>query len=641
MIAFLWFAGAVVFITIAHFLRVVRWELFISVYEKPNRRQLLKAISWGYLLNYFLPFKLGDLVRAHIAGRNMKSGRALGYSTVIVDRFLDIICVGFIFLVLALNKIGGSVSFEMASAYIAIAVVLLVLAVIVFSFRLYFKKIVKAVAQIFNHKIESYILQFSWAIIWNFKDIANKISKRKLIVHTIEIWGFYLLSYYMFARFLSFVGSLTSWFDVFIMLFTQNGLKESTGSIVVGSNILNGYALYLSVYMIVPLVFIMILSWAYPNVVDNMENGEGYLNLLPHLDAEDKLLFLENYFSNNNHEYISNYLKINQGISIIRDMSAGSNATTLLCMDGKNTFYRKYAFGKDADKLYEQILWIKDNENKLPLPKIIRYDKSDSYCFYDMAYSANTVGLFEYVHSVPSDKAFAMIEKVLDSLETSIHAIDVKKADVDTIERYIDEKVVANLQKIKNAKVLKKILQYPSLIINGVECKNLDYYSKYLEKDFLKEIFARDSYSIVHGDLTIENVICTRDEQGKDDFYIIDPNTGNVHDSPLLDYAKLLQSLHGGYEFLMATNDVKVTDNQINFLFTKSSTYIELHNRLKEYLSEHFTKEEIISIYFHEIINWLRLMPYKIDNDENRAVLFYTGTLLVIKDVIEMYADEE
>ena len=60
-------------------------------------------------------------------------------------------------------------------------------------------------------------------------------------------------------------------------------------------------------------------------------------------------------------------------------------------------------------------------------------------------------------------------------------------------------------------------------------------------------------YSDIHGDLTIENLICRRESEKEKDYYIIDPNTGNVHDSPNLDYSKLLQSLHGGYEFLMNT----------------------------------------------------------------------------------------
>ena len=54
-----------------------------------------------------------------------------------------------------------------------------------------------------------------------------------------------------------------------------------------------------------------------------------------------------------------------------------------------------------------------------------------------------------------------------------------------------------------------------------------------------------------------------------------------------------------------------------------------MHNNLGE--------ERTRSIYFHEIIHWLRLMPYKIEKDGKRALLFYAGMLMVMNDVIEMY----
>ena len=54
---------------------------------------------------------------------------------------------------------------------------------------------------------------------------------------------------------------------------------------------------------------------------------------------------------------------------------------------------------------------------------------------------------------------------------------------------------------------------------------------------------------------------------------------------------------------------------------------------------EHFGEDRTRSIYFHEIIHWLRLMPYKIDKDGKRAILFYAGMLMVMSDVIKMYGE--
>lgn len=635
--------GAILFICIAHYIRVERWKLFIEIYEKPQKRNLLQSLSLGYLLNYFLPYKLGDLFRAWMSGRKMKNGKSLGLSTVVMDRYLDILAVGIIFVGLFIGDASNLVIKKTALFYLCVSVILIVLTMIIYLFRGILKKFLKAFAKIFNSNIEAIILRFAWALIWNFKDIFLKISKVKMLITTVGMWIFYLVSYYFFAAFLSSQGDGISWIDVFTMLFAQNSIKASTFDIpYVGNTLITLQPLYMMIYAVSPLIILLVGSLLVKRADAGNEhsNTEIYLNLLPQLDLKERLDFLENYFSNQNREYITNYLKINQGISIIRDYSAGSNATTMLCMDNDMTFFRKYAFGEDGEKLYQQILWIESNKEILPLPQILRKEKDEIYCYYDMPYSSNTVGLFEYVHSMPLEQGWNMIRSALESLEESIYKINVRTADKETIHSYIESKVNRNLEKIKNAKKIRALQGYDTIFINGIEYKNISYYEKFLQEDFLQDIFKNDLYAVIHGDLTIENIICKRDQYGKDNFYIIDPNTGNLHDSPNLDYGKLLQSIHGGYEFLMSTKNVEVTENRINFLFTKSSAYIQLHELLKKYMKEKLGEERTRSIYFHEIIHWLRLMPYKIEKDGKRALLFYAGMLIVMNDVIQMYCSD-
>lgn len=639
---YFYYVFALLFICIAHMIRIIRWELFIGVYEKPRRDKLIQAMSYGYLLNYFLPFKLGELVRAWHAGRWMKNGRALGFSTVVIDRYLDVVSVGIIFILLSVFKIGDIRLGQMAMTYTFVSFALLLFAIAMYISRTYTKRIVRKIAGIFNKRIESSILRFAWALIWNFKDIFQKISKPKLILSTVGMWMGYLISYYFFAGFLQRLGANTSWVDIFLMLFAQNGIKGSTGGVTLyGNETIATHPVFMVAYMVLPTLILLALS---AFIKKESEAGDGsennYLKLLPHMDAKERLDFLEAYFSNQNRLYIDDYLKINQEISIIRDYSAGSNATTMLCMDGKETFFRKYAFGADGEKLYQQICWIESNRENLALPEIIRQEKTDMYCYYDMPYVSGSVGLFEYAHSMPIESTWHIIKEALESLEKSIYKNCFGTSDRDTVHKYVSIKVEKNLKIIKSTKRFRNLQQYEKVIINGVEYNNLPYFEKYLSEEFLQKIFEKDFYSPIHGDLTIENIICVRDDFGNDDFYIIDPNTGNVHDSPNLDYAKLLQSIHGGYEFLMSTKDVKLEDNRINFLFTRSSVYTELHDRLKNYMLVKFGKERTRSIYFHEIIHWLRLMPYKIEKDEKRAVLFYAGMIIVMNDVIEMYGKD-
>ena len=620
--------GAILMMTIAHLVRTARWQLFVDVYEKPNKRNLIQSISLGYLINYFIPFKVGDLFRAWFSGRKMKNGKALGLSTVIVDRYLDVISVGLIFIGLSVSNIGGKDIKSSAYFYVILMAALIVLTVLVYIFRNVLKKVVRVIASIFNPKIESFILFLFWALIWNFSDIFKKISKLKMIAYTIFMWALYVGSYYCFAEFLHMSTKKGSWTDVFLMFFTSNGITSST--IRVGER-----TVYMLLYIFLPLIILFVISFFFKRV-ENQTSEQEHVNLLPQLNEEEKLEFLDSYFSNENRDYVENYLTINRDISIIRDYSAGSNATTMLCMDGESTFFRKYAFGADGDKLYDQIEWIERYKGMLALPEIKKKDKTDSYCFYDMPYYSQAVGFFEYIHSMPAEKSWDILKRVLETLDDSIYKLDQRDSDAETIGKYVDSKVTKNLEKIKSANHIRSILGHDTVVINGVEYKNLSYFEKYLDKEYLEKVFGDDTYCAIHGDLTIENIVCMLE---KDDFYLIDPNTGNVHESPNLDYGKLLQSVHGGYEFLMMTRDVSVDGNKINYMHTKSSAYKTLHQKLHDYMLETFGEARTKSIYYHEIIHWLRLLPYKIEKDGKRAMLFYAGLIMVLNDVAQMFED--
>ena len=76
-------------------------------------------------------------------------------------------------------------------------------------------------------------------------------------------------------------------------------------------------------------------------------------------------------------------------------------------------------------------------------------------------------------------------------------------------------------------------------------------------------------------------------------------------------------------------------------MFTKSESYTYLYSMLDEYMREHFTQERVKSIYYHEIIHWLRLMPYKIEKNGKRVLLFYAGMLMVMNDVVNNFEEEK
>ncbi|PHI17041.1 TIGR00374 family protein [Fusobacterium polymorphum] len=629
--------AAIITLSLAHLIKILRWRLFIEIYEEPRNRNLIQALSLGYLINLFFPFRvIGDFFRAIYSGRKMKNNYSLSFSTVIVDRILDIITVGILFYIFYVFSIYNKQIEKSFRFYMLFSVLIISLIILFYFLKRYIKIISLKVASLFNTNIELNILKFMWALIWNFKDIFLKINKFKILIITTLMWLLYTFSYYLFSLFLLSQNYNFRLVDIFFLLFSKDIF--GTDFLLIEKKV----SMFFYIYMITPIIIMLLISKflkikSYSKKV-HIET-EDYFNLFPNQDNKEKLEFLRKYFLDKDKSYIDNYLKINQKITIIRDFSAGSNATTMLCMKKDEIFYRKYSF-EDIEKLYEQVEWIIENKKrKLPLPEIIRKEKTNKYCYYDMLYKPSSIPLFEYIHSTPFEETWEMIENILKKLEEVLYTNKLRKADTESINKYIDLKVRDNIAKIYDSKILKKLLRYDEVIINGKSYKNLSYYLKYLSKEYLYNIFKDDIYSDIHGDLTIENIICNLNTM-EEKYYIIDPNSGNINNSANLDYAKILQSIHGGYEFMMRTYDISIEENQINFLFTKSQAYFYLYKKLNEYMNLKFKKEKIRSIYFHEIIHWLRLMPYKLKKDGKRALIFYSGLLMVLDDVITMYGEK-
>lgn len=629
---------AIITLSLAHFVKILRWRLFIEIYEEPRNRNLIQALSLGYFINLFFPFRvIGDFFRAIYSGRKMKNSYSLSFSTVIVDRILDIITVGILFYIFYVFSIYNKQIEKSFRFYMLFSVLIISLIILFYFLKRYIKIISLKVASLFNTNIELNILKFMWALIWNFKDIFLKINKFKILIITTLMWLLYTFSYYLFSLFLLSQNYNFRLVDIFFLLFSKDIF--GTDFLLIEKKV----SIFFYIYMITPIIIMLLISKFFMIKTYSKKNHrevEDYFNLFPNQDNKEKLEFLRKYFLDKDKSYINNYLKINQKITIIRDFSAGSNATTMLCMKKDEIFYRKYSF-EDIEKLYEQVEWIIENKKrKLPLPEIIRKEKTNNYCYYDMLYKPTSIPLFEYIHSTPFEETWEMIENILKKLEEVLYTNKLRKADTESINKYIDLKVRDNITKIYDSKILKKLLRYDEVIINGKSYKNLSYYLKYLSKEYLYNIFKDDIYSDIHGDLTIENIICNLNTM-EEKYYIIDPNSENINNSANLDYAKILQSIHGGYEFMMRTYDISVEENQINFLFIKSQAYSYLYKKLNEYMNSKFEKEKIRSIYFHEIVHWLRLMPYKLKKDGKRALIFYSGLLMVLNDVIEKYGDRD
>lgn len=604
----LYFVLALALVLVGHAFRLLRWEQFIRIYERPLRGQMLRGMAGGYALNFVLPFHLGDVFRAVFPGRRMKSGVGFALATVIMDRFLDVWFVALGFIAFSLLGQGGAGVRGAARYYLVFSLVLAAALVLVLVLRDWLKKICLAFCGIFNDTLKLDGMMFFWSLINTFKDLG-RVKIGRLAANTVLMWAAYLGSYTALGAALTAAGQPMKLVGVFDLLFGRSAADLTAllpgGALGTAAPAARGLLL---AWFMLPLA----AMWAATLLPERVRGAvnqatqaapaeESYLNLLPQADEHDRAVFLGKYFGLENKEYLQRFLQMNRDITILQDYSAGSNATTMLCMDKQSTFYRKYAFGADGDKLAEQIDWLRAQQDWLPLCEILRTAREDGCCWYDMTYNPQAVGMFRYLHSNPVEKSRRILREVLQTLEEQLYRPTARAADPAAIEKYIETKVDGNLKKIREDRALRELVGCDTLWINGTEYKNLNRLDGLFDHARLRELFAADPVGTIHGDLTIENIICRTDNDG---WYLIDPNTGNLHESPFLDYGKLLQSLHGSYEFMMKTPRAAVQENRIDFQLTRSAAYDALLAALMEDLKQRYPRAQVESILMHEVIHW-------------------------------------
>jgi hypothetical protein len=641
----LFFLTAVILLVVGNVIRTLRWQQIIETYEKTSTGNLLFSLSVGYAINFFMPFRVGDVFRALISGKKLANGFTFSFSTLVAEYFLDIPVVWAVYALLFLSIQNNDGLRASVFVYSILIFLLILVSFLAICFKNKVKALARLVTSLFNAKIEYSLLFFLWGLLTSLKDIIFKINKKRLLLNTILMWGVYLSSYYCFAESTIYFGIPSRLSDVFNMIFSRGGFSALNLSGALGifnqsknvNLLLVGY-IFLSLVLLFMVSFI-ILKLSVNNNKEKSSIKTSAAELLPMITEKDRLTFLIDYFSSGDSTHLRKYVEYNRNILILQDFTAGSNATTMLASDGDRTFFRKYAVGSDGDKLYDQLRWLCDHKGTIPLPKVISSQHSKGYCIYDMEYNAAAVSMFNFIHSASTSESWKILQEAFENLSKNLHTVNLRPANDALVMQYIENKILDNVKKIEAAKEIRFFLGHEPIVINGVKYHNLPYLKKWLDKDYLYKVFSTDNYAEIHGDLTIENLICAHGVH-EPPYYFIDPNTGNLHDSPMLDYSKLLQSLHGNYEFLMRTEHVEIgRDGEIKFVSLNSKAYDDIYRSYHNYLVDKFSFKDIRSIYFHEVVHWLRLMPYKINKDGKRCLLFYAGLIKIFNDVVNWYGD--
>ncbi len=617
-----------------HFLRAVRWAYLFSGTSLHRRFDLLLGLAAGYLINSVVPFRVGEAVRIWFVSRNGSISFSTVASTVVAERLSDLLVVG----------VGGLVLLVMADvdqrAVMSGAAVMLGAAAGLITVALAVnkspgaRKIIWHGASVFNDRIRMGILEFFWSA--SELVLGRALLTPRFLLGTALMWIAYGASYAVFAHA---VGQPA--FDVTYALLGLP-LSSAVNHVGVGQD---PAGLALLVFVTAPVLGVLVYGVfkQYPRIMKVLTRGGRYawngalqdsLVVKGRFRTDDEYgYFLASLFSGNNHVATSFGLQAIDDGAVAKLFSGGSDAITALVEVQGELAIRKFAVGAAGDKLKSQHDWLLHHKRAsvLPLVDILRERPKNGCYHYDMPLVVPANDFYDFIHTAPIHESRRILSAVCAAVSDFHDQHETQQASENVVQKYLEGKVMANAKTI--LEFAKPLLGTDAFTING-RPHSLQDWAKLLDLDWLSQQVERRAMTVVHGDLTIENVIVAPGKQP--DWYIIDPNPDNIFNTRLIDWAKLMQSVHLGYEGLNRSFACSLEGASIRIAFTKSQAYTDLHALIEGEIRSRFGEVGLREVYFHELVNYLRLTPYKIRQDPKKGLCFFACTCVLLGRYLEM-----
>lgn len=620
---------AILLLLFGHIVRAIRWALLFSPKMIEKRIDLLIALSFGYLINTIIPFRIGELFRVWYVSFKTKIQWDHVFATIIVERFSDLGA-----LILILISLSLFLQHEVLNSILIIFTIIFSL-ILLFAYftnsSLFFRKKIWYITAIFNEKIQMSILNLCWL---TSELILNKgLLNSKFIYSTIAMWLFYLSSFYLFSLSIN-----IEFLQTFSSLFLEPMASNLNSFKLEG----NEHANALLLFTITPITIILLYALAKKHksllkIISKRKrmgwyntNSQNDISKNKFADNSEYEFFLSSLFSGDNYATTKFGLNAVNDSIVVRLFNGGSDAITALIEVNNKLVIRKFATQNAAKKLQDQYKWIRSNQlESFPLVSVLECSKSNDPFYYDMPLVVPSSDYYDFIHTNEIEASKNILNDVYQSIDLYHQKHKKTEQNKHLINKYLDEKVIQNARSILD--FARQIIPSNNFTING-KLFTFSELELLLDTSWLLNQVNHHETTSIHGDLTIENIIIAPGtRQG---WYLIDPNSENIFNSPLIDWAKLFQSLHLGYESLNRSHNCSIEGNNITLPLSKSAEYSFLYKNLEDKIKTQYGEDYLREIYFHELINYVRLTPYKIRQNSSKGLCFFACTCLLLKQYL-------
>ncbi len=651
--------GAIALQLFGHYLRAYKWRLLLSQIRPTKVRTLFKGVSAGFLYNSILPFRLGEFLRADLVGRAMSISRAVVFSTVVFERLVD----GFFLVILGtvLLIVNPGLKHDTHIQVILISLSLVLLAGFILGWLLFSQNkrlliFIRSTTALFNDQLRDRQRFVSWSTIYGLRHVLTTANLPGYFLLSVIMWLTYLASIYcLILGFSPFTGSINALYASTISYLSVAvpsgpaylGTYHYFFTTIVGNLLQPTVALYAVsitswIVMVLPIslcgVLLLLISRKQDREAGELERQLSLRNkLYRDFDISKELShFLDAYHSGAELSHALSQAEMTGRLKLLRTFKGGSNAITMLVWGENERVVKKMTLPQHADKLKAQYNWLKERAHLPHLPQVLQEDETGDQYSFDIKYAPEYIPFFDYIHSQSPESNHGVISRVVEFMRKHIYQPQKPQDPEGNVRNYVATKVV---DKIRDTAALNhqiaNLMDYKTLVINGKSYLNWnEVVARILNHPQAMHELSSYMEGPIHGDLTIDNII-VNPEDG--DFIVLDPNNENQVSAPVVDMAKLYQSLHSGYEFLCNLTTVKVKGHTVTFEEHISSRYTLLLQALDRQLKADLGSGEYRTILFHEAVHYCRMLTYRAKINPDTVPAFYAIAVRLFNEFLDQY----
>lgn len=655
--------AATVLQMIGHVIRAYKMRFLLLPVKPSTTRFQFRALTIGYLINTLLPFRIGELIRTQVIASAERISFGLALVLIIIERSLDAAILAFIGLILLWLGLVSSTALVYVALLFIVSMTVLLVALIIASEKSQLLFWWHKFTQFFSPGITLQLRFKAWSIIYGLQ----RIFTRKRAVHylgfTVASWIFYILSIGIVAQY--FIGDLPLGERVATSLSPYYGISLPTGPASLGTfsdaaNALSNrvqldsntrltfnlisWGLLVGPVALLGIAFLFIKTketlWrrlpkgaSHEAMAEKLSRTEDFSYELTH--------FLDNYFSGNSLSQIVHRLELRHDFRLLRYFKGGSDAITILALQGKQVVVKKIIPADLTDRLQAQYKWLRRRAKNRGIVRALREHEQLDYYAIDLEYDEHNEMFFDFMHSNSAEDSQQVMRTVWGYLSSSIYATTEIVTDKESVEQYIQTHIFGCLDKsVAVNEELMLATQPKKIKINGNNYHNLhQVMSKIVSnKRIMLELATYARSEEVHGDVAVDNILVSS-KTGKP--LLIDPAPdGNIINGPVFDFGKNMQSLYCGYEFLFRGNEAVSLgeDGSIRYRDNKSVQYMQLCDYVRKELAPQYLSEgEQRSILFHAGALHIRRLKHQVYQNPANVLAIYAVGVKTLNDFLAQY----